>query len=109
MYHLTLLTGSPAFLNPTSLPYARGVAVVDFRTLPNGAYKYMSGRVRGYWRVLELREVDGPRNINSHNVISVLYSGPTGINGVTSRSRYCLDSSHAKALGVASKWNEVAS
>lgn len=104
--HLTLATGTPALIARNDIPRSRGVAVVDFRTLPNGSYKFMkSGMRRGYWRVLELRDEHGSRNIDSHNVISVLYSGPNGIDGVTSRSVYCIDRSEREARAIAERFN----
>lgn len=105
MYHLTLSQGVPALIARHAIPLARGIAVTDFRTLPNGSYRYMRDLTRGYWRVLELRDVDGPRNVNSHNVISVIWEGHKGIDGTTERSKYYLGNSYAKAKMFASRFN----
>lgn len=88
------------------VPRSRGVAVVDFRTLADGGYKYVKrGQRRGYWRVLELRDAGGPTCIHSHNVIAVLWEGIRGIRGVTDRSRYYLGTSRAKAKMFAENFN----
>lgn len=107
MRHLTLANGTPALISRKDIRRSKGTAVVDFRTLPNGAYRYMNDMRRGYWRVLEVRDVDGPYNINSHNVVAVLYQGPEGIDGVTTRSKYSLDESKAKALRIATQFNDT--
>ena len=103
--HLTLAHGAPALIASSDVPYARGTAVVDFRTFPNGAYRWMSGMRRGYWRVLELRDANGSRNIDSHNVISVLYAGHPGIDGVTARSKYHIGASLCACQRIAADYN----
>lgn len=80
-------------------------AVVDFRTLANGAYKFMAGKRRGYWRVLIVRDEAGPMRINSHNVVRVAYEGPEGIVGVTARSKYDISSTRAHAEALAEQLN----
>lgn len=108
MMHLTLDSGTPALISRNSIPRTRGTAVVDFRTLANGSYKYMSGgKRRGYWRVLELRDVNGSRQVHSHNVIAVLYSGATGIDGVTERSAYCIIASRNEANDITERFNRT--
>ena len=81
------------------------IAIVNFRTMKNGAFKYMSGMRRGYWRVLVVRELSGSTAVNSRNVVAVLYSGPDGIDGVTDRSAYHIGHSRMRADKVATAWN----
>lgn len=78
------------------------VAIVNFRTLANGSYKYMAGKRRGYWRVLVVRDINGPLMSTSRNVISIPYESCPGIDGVTERSSYHLGASlaHCRALAV---------
>lgn len=106
--HLSLATGAPSLIARTDIPRSRGVAVVDFRTHCAGSYKWLrSPLVRGHYRVLELRDVDGPRCVHSHNVISVLYQGPEGIDGTGPRSKYYLGDSEAQARAVADRYNNA--
>jgi hypothetical protein len=80
-------------------------AIVNFRTMANGSYKYMAGKRRGYWRTLLVRDLTGPTCIHSRNVVSVLYSSPAGIDGVTERSAYCIDAYREHAENVAMRAN----
>lgn len=73
---------------------ANAIAVVNFRVMPNGAYSYMRGLRRGYYRMQVLRDRSGPTSVNSRNVASQIASGE-GIEGVTERSKY--DLSYARA------------
>ena len=81
------------------------IAIVNFRTLANGSYRYMAGKRRGYWRVLLVRDVNGPTCIHAHNVVSKIYEGPAGIDGVTERSSYCIQGSAAEARRIACEHN----
>jgi hypothetical protein len=82
------------------------VAVVNFRTMQNGAFKYMRrGMTRGYWRVLLVNDPKGCLKVGSKNVLEVLYSGPEGISGVTERSSYYIKGSHDKAILVCNEYN----
>ena len=85
----------------------RGIAVVHFRTMCNGAYRYMAGKRRGYYRVLVVRERARSYNISTHNVLDVLYIGPEGIDGVTEKSAYYLGASRAMAERIAQDYNVV--
>ncbi len=80
-------------------------AIVNFRTMANGSYRYMAGKRRGYWRTLLVRDINGPTCVHSRNVVSVLYKSPQGIDGVTERSAYCLDGYRDHAEGVAMRAN----
>jgi hypothetical protein len=82
------------------------IAVVNFRTIANGSYSWIKkGQRRGYWRVLVLKDINGSTSRSSRNVVEVLYAGPEGIDGVTSRSAYCIDDSRTEAHQVAMQWN----
>lgn len=81
------------------------IAITNFRTMANGSYRYMAGKRRGYWRVLVVRDVNGPTMVTSKNVVRVAYEGPNGIDGVTERSAYYLGSSAAHASDIADRLN----
>jgi hypothetical protein len=81
-------------------------AVVDFRTVGRGAYKWIKrGQNRGYWRVLLVQDPLGSYRRNSRNVLEVLWIGPEGIDGVTSRSRYDISDSCEEATRIAEQFN----
>lgn len=81
-------------------------AVVNFRTMQNGSYKYIRrGQCRGYWRVLVVKNPAGPLKIGTHNVVKVLYQGHPGILGVTEKSAYYLGGDLAQCERVAEEWN----
>jgi hypothetical protein len=82
-------------------------AIVNFRTKPNGAFKWMRGLVRGYWRVLIVEDEHGSTDRNSHNVYSVLWEGRDGLCGVTSASKYDIHGDLLHALELADRWNVV--
>ena len=45
-------------------PMADRTAIVDFRTMARGAYKWIKiGQNRGYWRVLVMRDPAGSRRV----------------------------------------------
>lgn len=82
------------------------IAIVNFRTLANGSYKWIKrGQRRGYWRVLMVRDVAGSTMVTSRNVLSVAYISREGIDGVTERSAYCLDGARQTAEALADKMN----
>lgn len=88
-------------------PMTDRTAIVDFRTMARGAYKWIkSGQNRGYWRVLVVRDPAGSRRVNSHNVESVIYEGPEGIDGTTERSAYFIGHSMVHAQDIADKFNK---
>ena len=78
-------------------------AIVNFRSLPNGAFRYMKGLRRGYYRVLIVKDENGSKHYNSHNVVKVLREFGEGLLGTTERSAYYIDDSAAEAL--ADWWN----
>lgn len=80
-------------------------AIVDFRTLANGSYKYMRGLRRGYVRVIVVRDEKGSMSCASNNVQGVLVEFSPGIDGVTERSRYYLGGDYARAQEIADAWN----
>jgi hypothetical protein len=80
-------------------------AVVHFRTIPNGSYKYMSGLTRGFWRVLLVHNPKGSLAINSSNVLASLYESPVGINGVTEKSKYYIGNYYIYARNIADRVN----
>ena len=80
-------------------------AVVHFRTLPNGSFEYMRGLRRGYWRVLVVKDPMGCLSVSSHNVVEVLWTGESGIQGVGPRSRYYIRPSYDSACRVAEHYN----
>lgn len=80
------------------------VAVVNFRTLANGSYKYMNGLRRGYWRVLVVKDETGPKRIDSPNVVRVYTTGE-GIEGVTERSAYCINAQRELCAHIADAYN----
>lgn len=86
-------------------PLERGAAVVHFRTMCNGAYRFMAGKRRGWYRVLVVKDRKGSYNITSRNVIDQLYCGPRGILGVTEKSAYYLGDSHVTAEKIAAEYN----
>ena len=82
------------------------IAIVNFRTLPNGSYKWVKrGQRRGYWRVLIVTDPTGPTNVNARNVEAVIWQSDEGIDGMTERSAYCLDTAYAAAKTIARRWN----
>lgn len=81
------------------------IAIVNFRTMANGSYRYMRGKRRGYWRVLIVKNINGPTTLSSHNVIGEHWVGREGIDGVSDRSNYCLNSSYDRAIQVADEFN----
>lgn len=81
-------------------------AIVNFRTKALGAYKWIRpGMRRGYWRVLVVQDPTGSTRVNSHNVLRVLYKGPEGLDGTTSRSAYHIGRSYRTAMDLAAHWN----
>lgn len=81
------------------------IAVVHFRTEPNGSFRWMRGKKRGYWRVLLVRDVRGSKNRRSKNVIEEVYRGRSGIRGVTERSSYWIGDDRTRAHQLAEKLN----
>jgi len=82
------------------------VAIVNFRTIPNGTFSYLrNGQRRGFWRVLVVKDVNGPLIKTSRNVVAVPFESHAGIDGVTARSAYCLDGAYLRALEVAEAIN----
>lgn len=85
------------------------IAIVNFRTMANGGYKWIKrGQRRGYWRVLIVADPAGCLRVNCHNVLSVPYEGPAGIDGMTPRSAYCIDGSAREAKELAACLNREA-
>lgn len=82
-------------------------AIVHFRTLANGTFKYMAGLRRGYYRVIIVRDENGSTHANSHNVISIPMECSPGILGVTERSRYYLGGDLERCQEYARTWNEA--
>lgn len=82
------------------------VAVVHFRTVPNGAYRYMKGLRRGFWRVLIVKDAKGAMHLNSPNVVGVHWEGREGIDGVTERSRYAIEDTRRHAIRIAAEFNQ---
>jgi hypothetical protein len=81
------------------------IAVVNFRTKQNGAYKYVrSGCRRGYWRVQVLANASGCRRVNCANVLHQV-AGSDGIDGVTARSAYNIDSERVRMQAIADAAN----
>lgn len=72
----------------TLLPGER--AIVHHVSMANGAYTWMRGHVRGYWRLSIVRDVNGSLRRNSRNVVAIVASTSEGLTGVTSRSAYYL-------------------
>jgi hypothetical protein len=62
--------------------------VVNFRTMPNGSYRYMRGLRRGWYRLLDVQDPRKSTAVTSRNVISVLAESREGIEGVMPRSHY---------------------
>lgn len=81
------------------------VAVVDFRTLANGSYKYMAGKRRGYWRVLIVKNANGHRTLCSTNVVGVHFKSRPGIDGVTPRSAYYIGDCEDYCESLAAEYN----
>ena len=81
------------------------VAILHFRTMQNGAFKFMKGNRRGFWRALVVANPAGSLAINSKNVLDVLYAGPVGIDGVTDKSTYNIESSREVALAAVQRFN----
>lgn len=77
-------------------------AVVSFRVLPRGAFKWGSSR-RGYYR-LQTNTVPRAVRINSAQCVSQK-NGPSGLETVGSRSAYCLDESQAQLIAEAARRN----
>lgn len=81
-------------------------AIVHFRTLPNGGYRWIKrGQQRGYWRVLVVKDVNGPIRANSKNVIGEIFRGHEGVLGVSVKSAYCLEGDRQRADQVAAEFN----
>lgn len=80
-------------------------AIVNFRTLPNGSYKWMNGKRRGYWRVLIVRDETGCLRARSKNVTQILYEGRHGIENVTRRSAYYIGDTLEYAADIANRYN----
>ena len=81
------------------------VAIVNFRTLANGSYKYMRGLRRGYWRLLIVRDAAGPTAVHSHNVVRIAAEGAEGILGVTEKSAYYIDGDRERLEQMAARIN----
>ena len=82
-------------------------AIVNFRTLPNGSFKYMRGLRRGYWRLLVVRDATGPTAVHSHNVVRVVSEGRPGILGVTEKSAYYIEGDRERFEYRAAELNKV--
>lgn len=80
-------------------------AIVHFRTMRNGSFKYLKGARRGYWRTLVVKDPNGCKSVRSSNVLGVLYSGPEGLSGVTERSAYFIGRSMEAAKAAAEEFN----
>ena len=89
-----------------SVNKTRQVAIVNFRTLPNGSYKWMKNLTRGWWRVSIVHDETGSLSNRSNNVIRTIYDGPDGLHGVTPRLRYYIGDSAAEARIIADKFNK---
>ncbi len=85
----------------------RPVAIVHFRTLPNGGIKFPRGARRGYWRAIVVNDPAGSKNVRSANVLKVLFQGPPGLSGVTPRSGYYIGHSAEDARAAAQAFNEA--
>lgn len=82
-------------------------AIVHFRTVPDGAYKYIKrGQARGFWRVLLVSDPKESKNKTSRNVLRVFYEGREGIRGVTPRSNYYIGADKENCTYVAEKIND---
>ncbi len=88
---------------PTPAP----VAIVHFRTLQNGSFKFLKGARRGYWRAIVVNDPAGSMNKRSANVVKVLYEGPEGLDGVTPKSGYYIGNSAEVAAAAAKAFNEA--
>lgn len=86
--HISLAPGLPTLIDLSTVPSVGPVEIRNFRTLPNGTYRWMRGLRRGYWRTLRVWDPAGPLTVNSHNVVSQRRESPNGILGVTPRSAY---------------------
>lgn len=82
------------------------IAIVNFRTSPNGSYWLKPGQRRGWWRVLLVADPAGCTAVHSHNVECVLHEGYAGIDGVTERSAYYLGKSRAACVKLAQNYND---
>lgn len=81
------------------------VAVVHFRTMPNGAFRYMRGKQRGYYRVLIVKNANGSMNVTSKNVVGVHFNSREGITGVTEKSRYFIGDCEDYCEALADEYN----
>lgn len=91
-----------ADLNKNQITY-----IVNFRTLPNGAYKWMRGGMRrGYWRVLAVPAGKAP-TLSSRGVYEVMRT-TDGIDGVTPRSRYYIGGQMRACKRTAARLNRAA-
>lgn len=72
--------------------------VVHFRRLPDGAYRWMHGLMRGWYRLMDVRDPRASMNCTSRNVIRIRAETKPGIVGVTRRSTYYLG-------GIASEYH----
>ncbi len=88
-------------------PLAAPVALVHFRTLQNGSFKFLKGARRGYWRAIVVNDPAGSKNVRSANVLKVLFQGPPGLSGVTPRSGYYIGHSAEDARAAAQAFNEA--
>lgn len=82
------------------------IAIVHFRTERNGSYTHLRpGQQRGYWRTLVVHDPAGSLNRRAHNVHAILFTGTSGINGVTPRSGYYIGHDQRQAQAVADAYN----
>ena len=81
-----------------------GRYVVHFRTIKNGAYKWMNGKKRGYWQLLFVPEGAKTEDLRSKGV-RLIDRSPQGIFGVTKNSSYYLDEFAGELKRRAEKMN----
>lgn len=78
-------------------------AVLSFRVMARGSYKWAHGGRRGYYR-LQINTVPYAVRINSPLCLSER-QGPHGLEQAGARSAYCLDSSLAQLQADAARIN----
>lgn len=82
-------------------------AIVNFRTLAKGSYRWMRGLTRGYYRILLVRDLNGSTHANSRNVVEIVREGRSGLLGVTERSGYWLGFSRTTLEREAAEINRI--
>lgn len=80
--------------------------IVSFRTIPAGSYKWLKGARRGYYQLLAVEPGCKGADLRYRGVTLVRRT-EDGIEGVTARSRYCLDSARAGLEYEASRLTEI--